>query len=117
MVTDLIFHTSGVFPPPGQPMATALWLLALGYRLVYGVAGGYIAARMAPDRPMRHALVLGLIGTALSLAGVAASWNQGPAFGPKWYPLALVVTALPTCWLGARLVGTRTAAGSGMKQA
>lgn len=35
-----------VYPPWGQPMhATGLVLLALSYRLVYGVLGSYIAAR------------------------------------------------------------------------
>jgi hypothetical protein len=31
------------------------------------------------------------------------TWNSGPEFGPKWYPLALVVVALPCAWLGGRL--------------
>jgi hypothetical protein len=47
--------------------------------------------------------VLGLIGLALSIAGAASTWNQGPEFGPRWYPLALVAMALPCAWLGGRL--------------
>jgi len=43
------------------------------------------------------------IGLALSTLGAAATWNKGPAFGPHWYPLALVVLALPTAWLGGKL--------------
>jgi len=57
--TDVVLHATGVFPPWGQPMSDVLLLLATVYRTVYGVAGSYITARLAPDRPMGHALVLG----------------------------------------------------------
>jgi hypothetical protein len=52
---------------------------------------------------MGHALVGGLIGLLASAAGAAATWNKGPAFGPHWYPLALVVLALPTAWVGGMM--------------
>ena len=101
--TDAMLHATGVFPPIGEPMSDALFLLATIYRTIYGIAGGYIAARLAPDRPMAHALALGIIGVVISLAGAVATWNAGAAFGPKWYPLALLVLALPSSWLGGRL--------------
>ncbi len=103
--TDVALHATGVFPPLGQPMVDALWLLATAYRTVYGVAGGYITARLAPDRPMQHALVLGVVGVALSTVGAVATWGRGPAFGPAWYPLSLVALAMPQCWAGGRLRG------------
>jgi hypothetical protein len=56
---------------------------------------------------MQHALILGAVGVVLSLIGLLATWNKGPEFGPKWYPLALVVLALPCAWIGGRL-GSRT---------
>jgi hypothetical protein len=101
--TDVLMHATGIYLPWFQPMAGALFMLALAYRIVYGVAGGYIAARLAPDRPMAHALALGVVGLALSIAGAVGTWNRGPEFGPKWYPLALVATALPCAWLGGKL--------------
>ena len=56
--TDQVLHVVKVYPPWGQPMYdTGLSLLALSYRLVYTVVGGYIAARLAPNSPVRHALV------------------------------------------------------------
>ncbi len=103
IATDIVLHATGIFPPWGQPMADALFLLATAYRVVYAVAGSYIAARLAPDRPMRHALALGVVGLALSIVGAMATWGRGPAFGPAWYPLALVLTALPCAWLGGVL--------------
>jgi hypothetical protein len=101
--TDVVLHATGVFPPFGQPMTDALFLLATAYRIIYGVAGCYIAARLAPDRPMRHALALGVVGVVFSTAGAIATWNRGPAFGPKWYPLAVIAIALPCAWVGGRL--------------
>jgi len=101
--TDLAMHSTGVFPPPGQPMSNAFWLLATAYRIVYGVVGCYTAARLAPDQPMRHALALGVVGLALSIVGAVATWNRGPGFGPHWYPLALVAIAIPCAWLGGKL--------------
>jgi len=52
---------------------------------------------------MKHALVLGVVGLIVSTAGAVATWNKGPEFGPHWYPIALIVTAIPCAWLGGRL--------------
>jgi len=65
--------------------------------------GGYITARLAPDRPMRHALAGGIVGFVACTVGAVVTWNRGPAFGPHWYPLALVATAVPCAWLGGQL--------------
>ena len=103
--TDAALHAAGVFPPWGASMVgyDGALLLATAYRAIYGVLGSYITARLAPDRPMQHALVGGVIGLALSIVGAAVTWNGGPAFGPHWYPLALVVLTMPTAWLGGKL--------------
>ena len=99
---DAVMHLSGVFPPTdAPPMSGQLFLLALAYRLAFGVLGGYVTARLAPDRPLRHALALGAVGLCLSIAGAVAMWNAGPA----WYPLAVAASALPCAWLGGRLHG------------
>jgi len=101
--TDVVMHIAGVFPQLGQPMSDALFVLATLYRTVYCIAGSYIAARLAPNRPMEHALVLGVLGLIVSITGAVVTWNKGPAFGPHWYPLALIVTAIPCAWVGGRL--------------
>jgi hypothetical protein len=103
--TDVVLHAAGVFPPWGQRIAGTLLLLATAYRTVYGIAGSYIAARLAPYRPMAHALALGVVGLVLSSVGAVATWNAGPAFEPKWYPLALIVLAMPCAWVGGKLAG------------
>ena len=102
--TDALLHFTGIFPPWGKPMSDSLFLLAFAYRIVYGIAGGYITARLAPGKPVKHAVLLGCVGFVLSLGGAAATWDRGPEFGPKWYPLALIVIAIPTAWLGGQMV-------------
>ena len=84
-------------------MSNALFVLATAYRTIYTVAGGYITARLAPNKPMGHVWTLGVIGLLAAIAGTVATWNKGPEFGPKWYPLALVVLAIPCVWLGGKL--------------
>ena len=102
--TDLVMHLSGVFPPMhAPPMSGRLFLLAFAYRTVFDVAGSYLTARLAPDRPMQHALALGAIGLLLSIAGAVALRGAGPS----WYPLGLAASALPCAWLGGRLLGAR----------
>jgi uncharacterized protein YecE (DUF72 family) len=81
--TDMVLHATGVFPPWGQPMSDALFLLATAYRTLYSVAGCYLAARLAPDHPMQHAMALGTIGLLVSITGAVGTWNLG--LGPHWY--------------------------------
>jgi hypothetical protein len=109
--TDFVLHRTGVFRPVGQPMSDTLFVLAAAYRTVYSVLGSYLVACLAPNRPMWHAMFLGFIGLAASSVGTVVTWNAGPAFGPHWYPLSLVVLALPTAWFGAWLFLLRSKTG------
>ena len=100
--TDQMLHVLQVYPPWGQPMHDpGLNLLALAYRCLYGVVGGYLTATLAPHSPMRHALVGGMIGFVLSAAGAIATIPM--KLGPAWYPTLLALSALPTAWLGGVL--------------
>jgi hypothetical protein len=103
--TDEVLHMAHVYPPWGAPMVAydGALLLATIYRTIYGVVGTYIAARLAPNRPMLHAMVLGALGFTVSIIGAVVTWNGGPAFGPHWYPVGLVVLALPTAWVGGKV--------------
>ena len=100
---DVIMHATGIYPPWFQPMRNQLWLLAVSYRMIDGIFGGYVTARLAPAQPLAHAITLGVIGIVLSSAGVVATWNKGPEFGPRWYPISLVFIALPCAYLGGWL--------------
>jgi len=100
--TDAALHALKIYPPPEQGLHDPLLnLLALAYRCVFTLAGGWATARLAPNTPLRHAFILGVLGLLAGAAGVVATWNLG--LGPRWYPIALAVTGLPLCWLGGWL--------------
>jgi hypothetical protein len=107
IATDIAMHATGIFPPEGWPMSNRLFVLATVYRTIYTIGGGYITARLAPNWPMTHAWILAIIGVLAAIAGTVATWDKGPEFGPKWYPIALVVLAIPSVLLGARLAAQR----------
>jgi len=100
-LVDVILHVAGVYPPLHQPIDDRLALLATSYRILIGIGCAWLTARLAPRDPMKHALILGVLGTAAALVGVVATWNLG--LGPRWYPIALVILAIPQSWVGARL--------------
>jgi hypothetical protein len=63
LATDQLFHSIGVYPPWGEPMLeTDDNLIALTYRAIYAVLGGYIAARLAPRPPVGDARGFGAVG-------------------------------------------------------
>jgi len=104
-LADIVLHAVHVFPPLDQPIDNSLAALATSYRIVISVAGAWLTARLAPEKPMKHAMMLGYVGVFLGLAGLAATWNLG--LGPRWYPIALVVLAIPQCWVGGRIYEAR----------
>jgi hypothetical protein len=98
-VTDFALEKPGIMKLPFSDNPTWFILGVTFYRLVYSVIGCYIAALLAPSNPMRHALILGVIGVILSSLGAIAMWEQGPG----WYAISLIIFALPCAWLGGKL--------------
>jgi hypothetical protein len=96
---DAVLHATGVFPPIPVIMSDGLFVLALAYRIPLNAAGCYVAARLAPARPLRHALLLGALGVVLATLGAVAMGDLGPA----WYSLANIAVALPCAFAGGRL--------------
>lgn len=105
-LVDILLHAVDVFPPMGAPLDDGLSLIALSYRIPITIGGAYLTARKAPSEPMKHALILGAIGTVLGGIGVMATWGKG--MGPSWYPISLMVLAIPECWLGGKLFLARS---------
>lgn len=96
---DAVLHSVGIFPALGEPQPDWTLALALAYRTLFTIAGGYVVAWAAGYRPVAHGLAFGLLGIVLGSLGAISMWN----FGHHWYPIALVALALPSTWLGARL--------------
>lgn len=104
IAADALMYSSGIFPHSPAAMSATLFALAAAYRALFTVAGGYVTARLAPDRPMRHAWILAAIGQAAGIAGVIAWYVIGGAeLGPAWYALLIAAEAIPCVWAGARL--------------
>ena len=97
--TDFVLERLGIFPPTGQGFFPWMLLLALIYRSIYAVAGGYVTAMLAPNQPMRHAIILGILGLVVSIIGTVVGWN----LSHHWYPIALVITSLPCTWFGGKI--------------
>ena len=98
--TDFVLEKTGVFPPIGKGIF--IWwmlLLALVYRGIYTILSGYVTAKLAPNNPMRHAVILGIIGVVVTVFGSIANWDKSAA----WYPIALILITLPCTWLGGKL--------------
>jgi hypothetical protein len=89
----------GAFGPGGSTSDPTILLATLAYVTLFAVAGCYLAARLAPRRPMAHALVLGVLGLVFNLAGTAATWSAYPA----WYHVTALLLVMPSAWLGGWL--------------
>jgi hypothetical protein len=101
-VTDFVLESLGIFPKPSEGLhITWMVVTATIYRSIYTVAGGYITAALAPSPKMRYVIILGIIGVVLGTLGAIITIPL--KLGPIWYPIALVVLALPSVWLGGKL--------------
>lgn len=91
---EALFRVSGVRTVAG--MTPPDWLVAV--RLVCGglfsAVGGWLTARLAPERPWRHAAYLILIGVTLGLFTGAASLGQ-----VQWWYLAGMLLLFPVAVL------------------
>ena len=100
--TDLLMRRFGLLAVNGVMMSNKQFLLAFSYRVLISIFGCYLAARLAPNRPMLHAIWLGIIGLVFSSLGVAASYAR-PDLGPHWYPIALLLITIPCAYTGGKL--------------
>lgn len=100
IVTDVILQQSGVMKTePFSDNPSWLILLVIVYRFIYNTAGCYIAALLAPNKPMRHAMIIGYIGLVLSILGAVVMWDKAVA----WYNISIILIALPCAWIGGKL--------------
>jgi hypothetical protein len=99
IATDYILEKTGVFPDP-QYGLFVWWMLliALVYRSIFTIVSGFITAWLAPNNPVRHAIILGAIGVGVTLVGSVVNWDKSAA----WYPLVLIVITFPCTWMGGK---------------
>ena len=108
---DVVLHVAGVFPPLDRPINDLQAALATSYRIVTSVAGAWLTARLAPSKPMTHVLILCGLGVVVGLITLLATWNMG--LGPRWYPVALMVLAIPQAWAGGKIYESQSRSPTG----
>lgn len=99
--TDFVLEGVGILPKGNLYVSTFLILVVLLYRSVYEAAGCYVIAKLAPNSPMKHALIGGAIGTVLSVMGAVATANMN--IGPAWYAWTLAALSMPSAWVGGKV--------------
>ena len=100
LAADQLARMLGLLSALDEPaQESSALVLPFAYRSVIVVLGSYIVARFAPYAPMGHALVSGAIGLVLSIAGAVLQWDRGS----HWYPIAIVLTAVPYSWVGGAI--------------
>lgn len=94
------------FDAAGNPTTMPMMLLQLAYVGVYATFGCWLAGRLAPSRPMAHALVVGVLGLALNVPSAMALRDTHP----MWYLVVGIATTMLWAWLGGRLADSRASA-------
>jgi len=97
-------------PPPGLDPAdpdalsaymaelpTGTFLLVLASYLLGGLAGGFVAARLAPIRPLLHASLIAVLLTAASVLNLMTLPH------PTWFVAANLLLVILVPLLGGRL--------------
>ena len=99
--TSLLVHllAPNIFMANGGTNNVVILCLTTLYTGVFAVVGCYLAARMAPSHPMRHALILGALGLILNLS----FYSRMSAMAPSWYTILNLLLVMPYAWLGGRL--------------
>ncbi|KND47640.1 MAG: hypothetical protein AB201_01755 [Parcubacteria bacterium C7867-006] len=100
IATDVVLEKFGVFPSSADSGSYVTWMLALAlfYRSIYTVVGGYVTARLAPANPIKHVYVLMILGGIGGVAGAVSGWS----LGNHWYPVALAVSGPLFVWFGGK---------------
>jgi hypothetical protein len=98
---DILLRTllPGAFDATGRVSSTPVLLLVIGYVAVFAISGCYFTARLAPNRPLGHAMILGVLGLLFSTAGIIKAWNTAP----PWYHIVSLLLVLPYAWIGGSL--------------
>lgn len=101
-LTDFLLESIGVLPNPQKGLFEK-WaiLLVLFYRGIYTIFAGYIVAKLAPTKPVLHAIILGIIGSLITVIAVCSPSFSGKA--PLWFGFTLAAITIPCLWVGVRI--------------
>jgi CDP-diglyceride synthetase len=89
-------HISSQFTPTET---TTGFILSALCAEICNVAGGYIAAQLAPQKPLIHAFIVGSTVVVMATYVAVLLWAREPL----WYHLVTILLALPTTMVGGWL--------------
>lgn len=100
VLTDFFMDTAGVIDADNfKQTPVAILCVIIAYRFLFNVIGSYITASIAPQKPMAHSIVLGLIGLGVSIAGFFLMADEATLF----YNLGITLISFPSAWVGGKL--------------
>ena len=88
-----------MFDATGRTDNLGMLIFSIAYVGVFAIAGCWVAARLAPKEPMKHALILGLLGLVFNIVGASVMWESAPA----WYHILSIALTMPYAWVGGRI--------------
>jgi hypothetical protein len=110
MGTDTVLENTGVFPTIAEQQQVGfkiLWmnLLAIGYRFLFTIVGGYVVVNLSRENPLGHVKALGVLGTIVAIIGniVVSILPATQNVLPLWFMIVLVLMAYPGAFIGGTL--------------
>ena len=92
----LLFQLSG--QAPHEPATTAFKIASVAWGAAFAMIGGWLAARVARGRPLRHALAVGALIAFGALVSLAADIS-----GAIWSQVSAMAVMAPSAALGGWL--------------
>jgi hypothetical protein len=99
---------SAVFPGDfarGRVPSAAPLVASTAFFIAASILCAWLCARTMPARAGRHVLWFFVLGEVLGIASSIPNWNNG---WPHWYPLSWLLSWPVSCWIGLRLVRSRS---------
>jgi peptidoglycan/LPS O-acetylase OafA/YrhL len=90
---------AAVNPLLTKTFPAALRIVTVVYTMACVAAGGYVTAWLARRAPVRHAAIMGVIESALTIVAMLSL----SGYAPLWSWVAGIVLTTPAAWLGALL--------------
>lgn len=98
--TDFLIEKSGMMSMENfKDTSFGILVLVITYRFIFNITGCYLTAKLAPNNPMKHVIIIGIIGIVLSILGAIAMWDKAIPF----YNIAIILISLPSAWIGGKL--------------
>lgn len=103
--TDFILDNLGVMSMENFKQTSLIVVfIVIIYRFVFNMIGSYLTAGLAPGNPMKHVIIIGVIGTIFGISGSIAMWDNAIPL----YNIAIILISFPSAWLGGQIFIKKT---------